>query len=58
MSLTIPTDKETSVPSIYFIGRTGAPLDVITANDNLDQVSERIGNILAKGGIAVKKPGK
>lgn len=50
--------NETSVPSIYFIGKSSVPLDIITGEDALDNVSERIENILSKGGITITTSGK
>ncbi|KAG5877720.1 hypothetical protein JTB14_037170 [Gonioctena quinquepunctata] len=45
--------KQPSVPSIYFIGKSGAPLDIITGNDDLDNITGKIDDILSKSGISV-----
>nr|XP_023024513.1 UBX domain-containing protein 4-like [Leptinotarsa decemlineata] len=49
--------KEPSVPSIYFIGKSGTPLDIITGNDNLEDVTKRVDNILSKAGITTNTTG-
>lgn len=46
-------DKEPSVPSVYFIGKDGSPLDIIKGNDDLGKLNPRIDNILSKAGIVI-----
>ncbi|XP_057654148.1 UBX domain-containing protein 4-like isoform X1 [Diorhabda carinulata] len=43
--------KEPSVPSVYFIGKSGVPLDIITGSTNLDDISSRINDILSRANI-------
>lgn len=49
--LIFPIDKEPSVPSVYFIGKDGSPLDIIKGSDELGNLLPRLNNILSKGGI-------
>ncbi|CAG9834282.1 unnamed protein product [Diabrotica balteata] len=44
--------KEPSVPSIYFIGQKGVPLDIITGNTNLDTVSAKVDDVLNRAGFS------
>ncbi|CAH1116641.1 unnamed protein product [Phaedon cochleariae] len=48
--------KEPSIPSIYFIGKNGAPLGIITGKDNLDMIPKRIDDILLKAGLIQNRP--
>lgn len=43
--------KEPSVPSVYFIGKSGVPLDIITGSTNLDDITTRINDILSRANI-------
>ncbi|KAL1501663.1 hypothetical protein ABEB36_006954 [Hypothenemus hampei] len=43
--------KETPVPSIYFIGRNGSPIKIITEASSPDNLSKELDNILVKAGI-------
>lgn len=47
-------DKEPSVPSVYFIGKDGSPLDIIKGNDDLGKLNPRIDSILSKAGVAIE----
>lgn len=48
------SDKDPSVPSVYFIGKDGNPLDIIKGNDDLSKLSTRIDCILSKAGLVIK----
>lgn len=54
LPLTMYIDKEPSIPSVYFIGKDGTPLDIIKGVDDLSNLSLRIDSILSKAGIVIK----
>lgn len=45
------TDKQVPVPSIYFIGKTGTPLEIITDVKDAKELQEKISVVLEKHGV-------
>lgn len=46
-------DKNVTVPSIFFIGKTGTPLDIITESHTIDDFLSKLTKILHSNGINV-----
>lgn len=44
-------DKQVPVPSIYFIGKTGSPLEVVVEAENVNNLLEKVSKILEKHGV-------
>ncbi|KAI4466998.1 ubx domain-containing protein 4 [Holotrichia oblita] len=47
--------KGANVPSIYFIGKNGAPLDIVEKINNSTELLDKIENILVKAGVNITK---
>ncbi|KRT80727.1 hypothetical protein AMK59_6207 [Oryctes borbonicus] len=47
--------KGAKVPSVYFIGKNGAPLDIIEKINSSTELLQKVENVLTKAGITVNK---
>lgn len=49
--LNITADKQTPVPSIYFIGKNGLPLKIVTEATDSGTLTKELDDVLVKSGI-------
>jgi hypothetical protein len=52
ITLTCRADKQVPVPSIYFIGKQGVPLEIVTEAKDVKTFQDTLNAILQKGGMA------
>lgn len=48
-------DEGASVPSVYFIGKSGAPLDIIEKSSNPSEFQQIIEGVLKKAGVSINQ---
>lgn len=50
--MTNTLDKQVPIPSIYFIGKQGVPIEIVTETNDAKSFQEKLNSVLQKGGLS------